>query len=98
MKVEAKLPRGIMLVGPPGTGKTLLAHALAGEARVPIFSVSAEVGTVAAVVTGLFRKATKNAPSIVFIDKIEAISMRGETTFDHQLHPAFSQVIKHTCY
>ncbi|KAJ9554194.1 hypothetical protein OSB04_018239 [Centaurea solstitialis] len=94
MKVEAKLPRGILLVGPPGTGKTLLAHAVAGEARVPLFSISVELGTAAVVVTDLFRKATANAPSIVFIDNIEAISMSGETTFNHQLHPAFSQLLK----
>ncbi|MCV6607100.1 MAG: ATP-dependent zinc metalloprotease FtsH [Campylobacterales bacterium] len=79
LKLGAKIPKGILLVGPPGTGKTLLAKAVAGEASVPFFSVSASsfiemfVGVGAARVRDLFEQAKKDAPSIVFIDEIDAL-------------------------
>jgi len=77
--VGAQIPRGVLLVGPPGTGKTLLAKAIAGEAEVPFFSISGSefvemfVGVGASRVRDLFRKAKENAPSLVFIDEIDAV-------------------------
>jgi len=75
----AEIPKGVLLVGPPGTGKTLLAKAIAGEAGVPFFSISASefvemfVGVGASRVRDLFLKARKNAPAIVFVDELDAI-------------------------
>lgn len=78
----ARIPKGVLLVGPPGTGKTLLAKAVAGEAGVPFFSISGSdfvemfVGVGASRVRDLFDQAKKNAPSIVFIDEIDAVGRR----------------------
>ena len=77
--VGAKIPKGILLVGPPGTGKTLLAKAIANEADVPFFSVAGSefvemfIGIGASRVRDLFKKASENAPCIVFIDEIDAV-------------------------
>lgn len=79
VEIGAKIPKGVLLVGSPGTGKTLLAKAVAGEADVPFFSVSGSsfiemfVGVGAARVRDLFEQAKKDAPSIIFIDEIDAI-------------------------
>ncbi len=78
-KLGGRIPRGVMLVGPPGTGKTLLAKAIAGEAKVPFFSISGSdfvemfVGVGAARVRDMFEQAKKQAPCIVFIDEIDAV-------------------------
>jgi cell division protease FtsH len=78
-QVGARLPRGVLLVGPPGTGKTLLARAIAGEAQVPFFNISASefvelfVGVGASRVRDLFEQAKRNAPSIVFVDELDAV-------------------------
>ena len=81
-KIGAKLPKGALLVGPPGTGKTLLAKAVAGEAKVPFFSISGSefvemfVGMGAAKVRDLFQQANEKAPCIVFIDEIDTIGKK----------------------
>ena len=81
-ELGARIPKGVLLVGPPGTGKTLLAKAVAGEAGVPFFSISGSdfvemfVGVGASRVRDLFEQAKKNAPSIVFIDEIDAVGRR----------------------
>ena len=78
-QLGARLPRGVLLVGPPGTGKTLMARAVAGEAGVPFFSVSASefvemfVGVGASRVRDLFDKAKQNAPAIIFVDELDAV-------------------------
>ena len=84
-EIGARLPKGALLVGPPGTGKTLLAQAVAGEAKVPFFSISGSefvemfVGMGAARVRDLFSQAQEKAPCIVFIDEIDAIGKKRDT-------------------
>ncbi len=85
IRLGARIPKGILLVGPPGTGKTLLAKAVAGEAGVPFFSISGSdfvemfVGVGASRVRDLFEEAKKNSPCIVFIDEIDAVARRRGT-------------------
>ena len=82
IKIGARIPKGVLLVGPPGTGKTLLAKAVAGEANVPFFSISGSdfvemfVGVGAARVRDLFAEAKKHSPCIVFIDEIDVVARR----------------------
>jgi cell division protease FtsH len=84
-KIGARIPRGVLLVGPPGTGKTLMARAVAGEAGVPFFSISASefvemfVGVGASRVRDLFEKAKAISPAIVFVDEIDAVGRRRGT-------------------
>ena len=86
-EIGAKLPKGALLVGPPGTGKTLLARAVAGEAKVPFFSISGSefvemfVGMGAAKVRYLFKQADEKAPCIVFIDEIDTIGKKRDSGF-----------------
>ena len=88
-EIGATLPKGALLVGPPGTGKTLLAKAVAGEAGVPFFSISGSdfeevfVGVGSSRVRDLFREAAKVAPSIIFIDEIDAVGHRRDSRLGH---------------
>lgn len=81
-EIGARIPKGVLLVGPPGTGKTYLSRAVAGEAKVPFFSISGSdfvemfVGVGASRVRDLFEEAKKNAPCIIFIDEIDAVGRR----------------------
>ncbi len=87
MQIGAKLPKGCLLVGPPGTGKTLLAKAVAGEAKVPFYSLAGSdfvemfVGVGASRVRDLFKEAQKNAPCIIFIDEIDAIGKSRDSRY-----------------
>lgn len=86
-RIGAKLPKGALLVGPPGTGKTLLAKAIAGEAKVPFFSLTGSdfvemfVGVGASRVRDLFKQAQQSAPSIIFIDEIDAIGKSRDSNY-----------------
>ena len=83
-EIGAKVPKGVLLVGPPGTGKTLLAKAVAGESKVPFFSISGSefvemfVGMGAARPRDLFKQAKEKAPCIIFIDEIDTIGKKEE--------------------
>lgn len=91
------MPRGVLLVGPPGTGKTLLARAVAGEAGVPFFTVSASefvemfVGRGAARIRDLFKAARKFAPSIIFIDELDAVGGRRGRSFNDERDQTLNQ-------
>ncbi|XP_041008255.1 probable inactive ATP-dependent zinc metalloprotease FTSHI 3, chloroplastic [Juglans microcarpa x Juglans regia] len=98
-KLGAKLPRGVLLVGPPGTGKTLLARAVAGEAGVPFFPVSASefvelfVGRGAARIRDLFSVARKCAPSIIFIDELDAVGGKRGRSFNDERDQTLNQLL-----
>lgn len=98
MKLGAKLPRGVLLAGPPGTGKTLLASAVAGEANVAFFSMSASefveifAGNGAARVRNLFSDARKRSPSIIFIDEIDVVGGQRGISFNSERDQTLNQL------
>lgn len=98
-KLGARLPRGVLLAGPPGTGKTLLAKAVAGEAGIPFFSVSASefvemfVGRGAARVRDLFKEAKEAAPSIIFIDELDAVGGSRGRSFNDERDQTLNQLL-----
>lgn len=98
-KLGARLPGGVLLVGPPGTGKTLLARAVAGEAGVPFFTVSASefvelfVGRGAARIRDLFNVARKHAPSIIFIDELDAVGGKRGRSFNDERDQTLNQLL-----
>lgn len=98
-KLGAKLPKGVLLLGPPGTGKTLLARAVAGEAGVPFFAASASefvemfVGRGAARIRDLFEMARKSAPSIIFIDELDAVGGRRGKSFNDERDQTLNQLL-----
>ncbi|XBI92731.1 hypothetical protein VPH35_029726 [Triticum aestivum] len=98
-KLGARLPRGVLLAGPPGTGKTLLAKAVAGEAGIPFFSVSASefvemfVGRGAARVRELFKEAKEAAPSIIFIDELDAVGGSRGRSFNDERDQTLNQLL-----
>ncbi|ERN05838.1 hypothetical protein AMTR_s00006p00261930 [Amborella trichopoda] len=98
-RVGAKVPRGVLLVGPPGTGKTLLARAVVGEAGLPFISVSASefverfVGAGASRIRSLFNDARKCAPSIIFIDMLDAVGGKREEWTDCERYQTLSRKI-----
>lgn len=97
-RLGARIPSGVLLVGPPGTGKTLLARAVAGEAGVPFFSATASefvelfVGRGAARIRDLFSAARKCAPSIIFIDELDAVGGRRGRSFNDERDQTLNQV------
>src|SRR5699024_1185933 len=99
--VGASMPKGVLLVGPPGTGKTMLAKAVAGEAGVPVFSISASefvemfVGMGASKVRDLFKQAKEKAPCIVFIDEIDAIGKKrdGQLSSNDEREQTLNQLL-----
>jgi cell division protease FtsH len=103
-RLGGRMPKGVLLVGPPGTGKTLLARAVAGESRVPFFSISGSefvemfVGVGAARVRDLFEQAKENAPCIVFIDELDAVgrsrmAMRGAVLVNDEREQTLNQLL-----
>ena len=101
-RIGGRIPKGVLLVGPPGTGKTLLARAIAGEARVPFFSISGSefvemfVGVGAARVRDLFEQAKVKAPCIIFIDELDALGKaRGAGPMAHELFTNSGEIYAH---